>query len=169
VRYRDRTIADVLAMTVDEAAEFLTDVASAARSLTTLQEVGLGYLRLGQPATELSGGEAQRIKLATELQRPRRGHTLYVLDEPTTGLHPADVDLLDRQLHRLIDSGNTVVVAEHDMRMVAGADWVIDLGPGAGSDGGRVVAAGPPKKVAQAKQSRTAPYLAKRLAPSGTR
>ncbi|WP_006241033.1 excinuclease ABC subunit UvrA [Mycolicibacterium tusciae] len=169
VRYRDRTIADVLAMTVDEASEFLADVASAARSLTTLQEVGLGYLRLGQPATELSGGEAQRIKLASELQRPRRGHTLYVLDEPTTGLHPADVDLLDRQLHRLVDAGNTVVVAEHDMRMVAGADWVIDLGPGAGNDGGRVVAAGPPTRVARAKQSRTAPYLAKRLAPTATR
>ena len=169
VRYRDRTIADVLAMTVDEASEFLADVTTAARSLTTLQEVGLGYLRLGQPATELSGGEAQRIKLASELQRPRRGHTLYVLDEPTTGLHPADVDLLDSQLHRLVDAGNTVVVAEHDMRMVAGADWVIDLGPGAGNDGGRVVAAGPPTKVARAKQSRTAPYLAKRLAPSATR
>ncbi|HEY0229291.1 MAG TPA: ABC transporter, partial [Mycobacterium sp.] len=169
VRYCDRTIADVLAMTVDEASEFLADVANAARSLTTLREVGLGYVRLGQPATELSGGEAQRIKLASELQRPRRGHTLYVLDEPTTGLHPADVDLLDRQLHRLVDAGNTVVVAEHDMRMVAGADWVIDLGPGAGSDGGRVVAAGPPEKVARAKHSRTAPYLAKRLAASATR
>lgn len=169
VRYRDRTIADVLAMTVDEASEFFADVTTAARSLTTLQEVGLGYLRLGQPATELSGGEAQRIKLASELQRPRRGHTLYVLDEPTTGLHPADVDLLDSQLHRLVDAGNTVVVAEHDMRMVAGADWVIDLGPGAGNDGGRVVAAGPPTKVARVKKSRTAPYLAKRLAPSATR
>ena len=101
VRYRDRTIADVLAMTVDEASEFLADVAHAARSLTTLQEVGLGYLRFGQPATELSGGEVQRIKLASELQRPRRGHPLFVLDEPTTGLHPADVDLLDRQLRHL--------------------------------------------------------------------
>jgi excinuclease ABC subunit A len=163
VRYRDRTIADVLAMTVDEASEFFADVSAAARSLTTLQEVGLGYLRLGQPATELSGGEAQRIKLASELQRPRRGHTLYVLDEPTTGLHPADVDALDAQLHRLVDSGNTVVVAEHDMRMVAGSDWVIDLGPGAGNDGGRVVAAGTPRKVSQAKGSRTAPYLAARF------
>lgn len=163
VRYRDRTIADVLAMTVDEASDFLADVTKAARSLTTLQEVGLGYLRLGQPATELSGGEAQRIKLASELQRPRRGHTLYLLDEPTTGLHPADVDLLDRQLHRLVDAGNTVVVAEHDMRMVAGADWVIDLGPGAGNEGGRIVAAGVPIDVARAKGSRTAPYLAKRL------
>jgi excinuclease ABC subunit A len=174
VRYRDRTIADVLAMTVDEASVFLADVAGAARSLTTLGEVGLGYLRLGQPATELSGGEAQRIKLATELQTStppsearrasrRRRHTLYVLDEPTTGLHPADVDLLDRQLHRLVDAGNTVVVAEHDMRLVAGTDWVVDLGPGAGDAGGRVVAAGTPKQVAAAAGSRTAPYLATRL------
>ncbi|MFS0900915.1 ABC transporter [Mycolicibacterium litorale] len=163
VRYRGRTIADVLAMTVDEASEFLADIAGAARSLTTLREVGLGYLRLGQPATELSGGEAQRIKLASELQRPRRGHTLYVLDEPTTGLHPSDVDLLDAQLHRLIDAGNTVVVAEHDMRMVAGSDWVVDLGPGAGADGGQVVAAGPPREVGAAERSRTAPYLAARL------
>ena len=150
MRYRDRTIADVLAMTVDEASVFRRH-RRRARSSTTLHEVGLGYLRLGQPATELSGGEAQRIKLASELQRPRRGHTLYVLDEPTTGLHPADVDLLDAQLHRLVDSGNTVVVAEHDMRMVAGADWVIDLGPGAGNDGGRVVAAGTPREVSQAE------------------
>jgi excinuclease ABC subunit A len=167
VRYRKHTIADVLAMTVDEASVFFADVVGAARSLTTLQEVGLGYLRLGQPATELSGGEAQRIKLASELQRPRRGHTLYVLDEPTTGLHPADVDLLDRQLHRLVDAGNTVVVAEHDMRLVAGVDWVIDLGPGAGARGGRVVAAGTPAEVAAAPESRTAPYLSARLARSG--
>ncbi|WP_457148597.1 ABC transporter [Mycobacterium sp. URHB0021] len=163
VRYRERTIAEVLTMTVDEAFAFFGGVPGAARSLTTLREVGLGYLRLGQPATELSGGEAQRIKLASELQRPRRGHTLYVLDEPTTGLHPADVDLLDAQLHRLVDSDNTVVVAEHDMRMVAGADWVIDLGPGAGNDGGRVVAQGTPDKVAGSTRSRTAPYLAARL------
>lgn len=161
VRYREHTIAEVLAMTVDEAADFLTDVPSAARSLTTLRQVGLGYLRLGQPATELSGGEAQRIKLATELQRARRGHTLYVLDEPTTGLHPADVDLLVAQLHRLVDAGNTVVVAEHDMGVVAGADHVIDLGPGGGDDGGTVVATGTPRQVAAAKGSRTAPYLAK--------
>lgn len=128
-----------------------------------MREVGLGYLRLGQPATELSGGEAQRIKLATELQRARRGHTLYVLDEPTTGLHPADVELLERQLHHLVDAGNTVVVAEHDMTVVAGVDWVIDLGPGAGDGGGRVVAAGTPAQVAAARGSRTAPYLAARL------
>lgn len=163
VRYRDHTIADVLAMTVDQAAEFLADIPTAARSLTTLRDVGLGYLRLGQPATELSGGEAQRIKLATELQRTRRGHTLYVLDEPTTGLHPADVELLTRQLHRLVDAGNTVVVAEHDMGVVAGADHVIDLGPGGGDDGGAVVVAGTPREVAAHPASRTAPYLAARL------
>ncbi|MCW2730902.1 MAG: Excinuclease ATPase subunit [Mycobacterium sp.] len=163
VRYRDRTIADVLAMTVDEAADFLADVPGAVRSLATLRDVGLGYLRLGQPATELSGGEAQRIKLASELQRARRGHTFYVLDEPTTGLHPADVELLERQLHRLVDAGNTVVVAEHDMGVVAGADWVIDLGPGAGDAGGRVVAAGTPEAVAKVRESRTAPYLLARL------
>lgn len=163
VRYRDRTIADVLAMTVDEAAEFLSDLPGAMRSLTTLREVGLGYLRLGQPATELSGGEAQRIKLASELQRSRRGHTVYVLDEPTTGLHPSDVELLEMQLHRLVDVGNTVVVAEHDMGVVAGADHVIDLGPGAGDGGGRVVAQGTPAEVAAVRESRTAPYLAARL------
>ena len=163
VRYHDRTIADVLAMTVDEAADFLADVPAAARSLATLRDVGLGYLRLGQPATELSGGEAQRIKLASELQRSRRGHTFYVLDEPTTGLHPADVELLERQLHLLVDAGNTVVVAEHDMGVVAGADWVIDLGPGAGDAGGRVVAAGTPEHVAGAADSRTAPYLSAKL------
>lgn len=164
VTYRGRTIADVLAQTVDEAAEFLGDLPGAARSLTTLRDVGLGYLRLGQPATELSGGEAQRIKLASELQRAKRGHTLYVLDEPTTGLHPADVELLERQLHRLVDAGNTVVVAEHDMSVVARADHVIDLGPGGGDDGGTVVAAGTPAAVAAGTESRTAPYLAARLA-----
>ncbi|PJK21383.1 excinuclease ABC subunit UvrA [Mycolicibacterium goodii] len=164
VTYRGRTIADVLAQTVDEAAEFLGDLPGAARSLTTLRDVGLGYLRLGQPATELSGGEAQRIKLASELQRAKRGHTLYVLDEPTTGLHPADVELLERQLHRLVDAGNTVMVAEHDMSVVARADHVIDLGPGGGDDGGTVVAAGTPAAVAAGTESRTAPYLAARLA-----
>ena len=163
ITYRGNTIADVLGQTVDEAADFLSDLPGAARSLVTLRDVGLGYLRLGQPATELSGGEAQRIKLATELQRAQRGHTLYVLDEPTTGLHPADVELLERQLHRLVDAGNTVVVAEHDMSVVAGADHVIDLGPGGGDDGGAVVAAGTPAVVAADTVSRTAPYLAAQL------
>lgn len=163
VRYNGKSVADVLGLTVDAAAEFLADVPSASRSLETLREVGLGYLRLGQPATELSGGEAQRIKLATELQRARRGHTLYLLDEPTTGLHPADVALLMTQLGRLVDAGNTVVVVEHDMGVVAAADWVIDLGPSGGSAGGRIVAEGTPATVAAHPHSRTAPYLAERL------
>jgi excinuclease ABC subunit A len=163
VTYRGENVADVLNLTVTEAGEFLADVPAAARSLATLRDVGLGYLRLGQPATELSGGEAQRIKLATELQRGRRGHALYVLDEPTTGLHPADIELLLRQLHRLVDAGNTVVVVEHEMDVVASADWVIDLGPGGGDAGGQIVAAGPPEEVARAAGSKTAPYLAERL------
>ena len=129
------------------------------RALEVLREVGLGYLRLGQPATELSGGEAQRIKLATELQRAGRGTSLYVLDEPTTGLHPDDVEKLLAQLDGLVEAGNTVVVVEHDMRVVASSDWVIDMGPGAGAEGGRIVAAGTPETVAKASASRTAPYL----------
>ncbi|MFS0866107.1 ABC transporter [Microbacterium sp. 179-B 1A2 NHS] len=164
VTWEGRTIADVLAMTVDEAVAVLDAVPSASRSLRTLRDVGLGYLRLGQPATELSGGEAQRIKLATELQRARRGHTLYLLDEPTTGLHPADVRLLLDQLQALVDSGDTVVVVEHDMDVVAAADWVIDLGPSGGDAGGRIVAVGPPDAVAAEPASITAPYLARRLA-----
>ena len=159
VLYRGRSIADVLALTVDEAAGFLADLPVAARALETLREVGLGYLRLGQPAPELSGGEAQRIKLATEMQRARRGHALYLLDEPTSGLHPADVERLLGLLQRLVDAGNTVVVVEHDMSVVAAADWVLDLGPGGGDRGGTVVAAGPPAVVAKARASRTAPYL----------
>ncbi len=164
-----RTIADVLGLTVDDAASALGDIPAAARSLATLQEVGLGYLRLGQPATELSGGEAQRIKLATELQRARRGHTLYLLDEPTTGLHPADVVLLLAQLRKLVDAGNTVVVVEHTMAVVAAADWVIDLGPGGGSAGGRIVAAGTPAHIAGLAPdvSATAPYLAEHLGARG--
>ena len=163
ITYRGKSIADVLALSVDDAAKFLSDVPAAVRSLETLREVGLGYLRLGQPATELSGGEAQRIKLATELQRARRGHALYLLDEPTSGLHPADIALLLRQLHRLVDAGNTVVLVEHDLDAIATADWVIDLGPGGGDAGGRVVATGRPADVATAEGSATAPYLARRL------
>ncbi|TFB75229.1 excinuclease ABC subunit UvrA [Cryobacterium glaciale] len=163
VTYRGKNVAEVLGLTVDAALGFLTDVTAAARSLETLREVGLGYLRLGQPATELSGGEAQRIKLATELQRARRGHTLYLLDEPTTGLHPADVELLLHQLGRLVDAGNTVVVVEHEMDVVATADWVIDLGPGGGDAGGRIIAAGTPATVAAHPTSKTAPYLKLRL------
>jgi excinuclease ABC subunit A len=163
ITYRGRNIAEVLAMSVDDAAKFLADVPAASRSLETLRDVGLGYLRLGQPATELSGGEAQRIKLATELQRARRDHALYLLDEPTAGLHPADISLLLQQLHNLVEAGNTVVLVEHDLDTIATADWIIDLGPGGGDAGGRVVASGPPVEVAQAPGSATAPYLARRL------
>jgi excinuclease ABC subunit A len=166
VTYQGKNVAEVLAMSVDDAAKFLAGVPAASRSLETLRDVGLGYLRLGQPATELSGGEAQRIKLATELQRARRGHALYLLDEPTAGLHPADIALLLRQLHRLVDAGNTVVLVEHDLDTIVTADWVIDLGPGGGDAGGRVVATGTPAEVADAQGSATAPYLARRLARS---
>jgi excinuclease ABC subunit A len=161
VRYREKNIAEVLHLTVDDATKFFVDEPRIHRSLEVLREVGVGYLRLGQPATELSGGEAQRIKLATELQRMERGRTLYVLDEPTTGLHPTDVERLMKQLHRLVDAGNTVIVVEHEMRVVADSDWVIDIGPGAGDEGGRIVAAGTPVDVARVERSRTAPYLAR--------
>ncbi|MFE7378781.1 ATP-binding cassette domain-containing protein [Streptomyces zhihengii] len=164
VRLRGLTIADVLGLTVESAAEFFAGDRAASRSLAALLDVGLGYLRLGQPATELSGGEAQRIKLASELQRERGSHTLYVLDEPTTGLHPADVEVLMRQLRGLVDAGHTVVVVEHDMDVVARADWVIDMGPGGGDEGGRVVAAGPPAEVARTTPGPTGPYLARALA-----
>jgi excinuclease ABC subunit A len=159
VQYRGKNIADVLGLTVNAAREFFAGEPSLLRSIETLQEVGLGYLRLGQPATELSGGEAQRIKLATELQRVQRGTTLYVLDEPTTGLHAADVDRLMGQLDTLVVAGNTVIVVEHDMRVVAASDWVMDIGPGAGDEGGRVVASSPPLEILNAPKSRTAPYL----------
>ena len=159
ITYRDKNIADVLGLTVEAAWDFFADEPTVLRALTVLREVGLGYLRLGQPATELSGGEAQRIKLASELQRPPRGHSLYVLDEPTTGLHPSDVEKLLKQLDGLVGAGNTVVVVEHDMHVVANSDWVIDIGPGAGDEGGQVVAAGPPVEVARVKASKTAPYL----------
>ncbi len=164
ITWHGRSIGDILDLSVDAAAEVFEEEKTVCRSLRTLQQVGLGYLRLGQPATELSGGEAQRIKLATELQRARRGHTLYLLDEPTTGLHPEDVDVLMRQLHGLVDAGSTVVLVEHDMGVVADTDWVIDLGPGAGADGGHIVAEGTPTQVAAAPGSRTAPYLASHIA-----
>jgi excinuclease ABC subunit A len=163
IKVRDKSIADVLGMTVDAARQFFAQDPPLIRSLQVLGEVGLGYLRLGQPATELSGGEAQRIKLATELQRTQRGQSLYILDEPTTGLHPSDVEKLITQLNGLVESGNTVIVVEHDMRVVAGSDWVIDMGPGAGEEGGRVVASGTPPQIASSSRSQTASYLAKVL------
>ncbi|MGN6416259.1 MAG: excinuclease ABC subunit UvrA [Pseudobacter sp.] len=164
VKYKERNIAAVLNMTVDEAIEFFGSEPAISRALDVVQQVGLGYIRLGQPATELSGGEAQRIKLATELQRTQHGNTLYVLDEPTTGLHPSDVEKLMAQLNKLVDQGNTVIAVEHDMRVIAGSDWVIDIGPGAGEEGGKVVVTGAPEKVAADKKSRTAEYLKRYLA-----
>jgi excinuclease ABC subunit A len=161
ITYREKNIAQVLDMTVNEAAEFFREEDTVSRALNVLIEVGLGYLRLGQPATELSGGEAQRIKLATELQRVGKGNTLYVLDEPTTGLHPFDVEKLMKQLHKLVDAGNTVIVVEHNMRVIAGADWVMEIGPGAGTKGGKLVVAGTPEMVAGSGESRTGPYLGK--------
>lgn len=159
ITYRDKNIAEVLDLTVEAAHEFFVDEASILRALEALLQVGLGYLRLGQPATELSGGEAQRIKLATELQRTQRGDTLYILDEPTTGLHPADVSMLMAQLNGLVDAGNTVIMVEHDMQVASNSDWIIDIGPGAGDAGGLIVAQGTPDIVAQSKDSRTAPFL----------
>ncbi|HEY8322496.1 MAG TPA: excinuclease ABC subunit UvrA [Candidatus Baltobacteraceae bacterium] len=163
VKYRGLSIAEVLHLTVDAAAEFFAEERAVARPLEVLREVGLGYLRLGQSATELSGGEAQRIKLATELQRVQRGETLYVLDEPTTGLHPSDVRRLMAQLDDLVAAGNTVILVEHDMAVAAGSDWIVDIGPGAGDEGGRIVAEGTPADVARAKGSRTAEYLRRAL------
>jgi excinuclease ABC subunit A len=168
IKYKEKNIAEVLRMTVDEASEFFADDVQVSRSVNVLQEVGLGYIRLGQPATELSGGEAQRIKLATELQRLGKGNTLYILDEPTTGLHPSDVEKLIAQLNRLVDAGNTVIVVEHDMSVVAQSDWVIDIGPGAGEEGGQVVAQGTPAEVSKVKESKTAKYLKSVLTPGTT-
>ncbi|NMM04796.1 excinuclease ABC subunit UvrA [Polaromonas sp.] len=159
VTWQGKNIAEVLRLTVDEACTLFEQEAAVLKPLTLLKDIGLGYLRLGQAATELSGGEAQRIKLATELQRAQWGKTLYVLDEPTTGLHPADVDKLMAQLQSLVTAGNTVVVVEHELHVVAGSDWVIDVGPGPGEEGGRIVASGPPREVSQARDSHTAPYL----------
>lgn len=163
VSWQGMNIAQVLQLTVDQALAVFAQQPPARRCLQVLQDIGLGYLRLGQPATELSGGEAQRIKLATELQRMARGATLYVLDEPTNGLHPQDIDRLLVQLNRLVEGGHSVVVVEHDMRVVAQSDWVIDIGPGAGDAGGKVVVSGTPQMVAGCGQSHTAEFLAKAL------
>ncbi len=164
VQLRGKNIAEVLSLSVEEACAFFAKDASIYRPLRLLNDIGLGYLKLGQPATELSGGEAQRVKLATELQRIPRGSTLYVIDEPTIGLHPADVDKLMVQLEALVNAGNTLVVAEHEMRVAAAADWIIDLGPGAGHAGGQIVAQGTPREVASNRASKTAAYLVPLLA-----
>ena len=163
VHFKGRTIADILEMTIDEALAFFAAIPKIARGLQTLQGIGLGYVKLGQPSTTLSGGEAQRIKLATELQKPATGRTLYLLDEPTTGLHFQDVSLLVQALQELVDRGNTVLVIEHNLDFVRAADWVLDLGPEGGDAGGYLMAEGAPEEVAGHQESPTGPYLAKAL------
>jgi excinuclease ABC subunit A len=159
VRYKGKTIADVLDMTVSEAMAFFTNIPPIKRKLKTLQDVGLGYIRLGQPAPTLSGGEAQRIKLSRELSKRATGQTLYVLDEPSVGLHAADVDKLVAVLNRLVDAGNTVVIIEHHPDIIKVADWIIDLGPEGGDAGGEIVAAGTPEQIARVEASYTGQFL----------
>jgi excinuclease ABC subunit A len=165
VRYKGSSIADVLNMTVDHARTFFRDIPPAQRQLKSLSDVGLGYLRLGQPATALSGGEAQRVKLAAELARSATGNTLYLLDEPTTGLHFEDIRVLIEVLDRLVDLGNTVLVIEHNLDVIKRADWIIDMGPDGGSGGGQVVAIGPPSTIAKTLSSHTGQFL-KEVLPS---
>ncbi|MGY3205152.1 excinuclease ABC A subunit [Streptomyces sp. TE5632] len=165
VRYRGRSIADVLAMTVAESLDFFDGHRIISRHLRALDDIGLGYVKLGQAATTLSGGEAQRVKLATELQRRTRGRTLYVLDEPTTGLHVADVERLLTALQRLVDGGNTVVVIEHNLDVLKAADWLIDMGPEGGHRGGEVIAEGTPEQVAADPRSYTGRYVNPLLEP----
>jgi excinuclease ABC subunit A len=159
VRYKGKTIAEVLDLTVEEAHAFFSAVPVVARKLNTLLDVGLGYIRLGQSATTLSGGEAQRVKLALELSKRDTGRTLYILDEPTTGLHFADIELLLKVLHTLRDHGNTIVVIEHNLDVIKTADWVIDLGPEGGAGGGEILAQGTPEQIAANQRSYTGKYL----------
>jgi excinuclease ABC subunit A len=163
VKYKARSIADVLAMSVDEALEFFQNIPVIARHLQTVSDVGLGYIRLGQPAPTLSGGEAQRVKLASELSKRATGRTFYILDEPTTGLHFDDIRKLLSVLDRLVAAGNTVVVIEHNLDVVKTADWIIDLGPEGGDAGGRILVAGPPEDVAGHPTSYTGTFLAQVL------
>ena len=163
VKYKGKTIYDILNMTVEEALEFFAHVPSIRRKIETLNDVGLSYIRLGQPSTELSGGEAQRIKLATELSKRSTGKTVYILDEPTTGLHFADVHKLTEILRRLTDDGNTVIVIEHNLDVIKTADYIIDIGPEGGERGGTVVAHGTPEDVAENENSYTGNYIKKML------
>ena len=163
VKYKGKSIADVLNMTVEEAYRFFSSVPQIARKLELLKRVGLDYIKLGQSSLDLSGGEAQRIKLSKELAARSTGQTIYILDEPTTGLHFADIKLLLSVLHELVDQGNTVIVIEHNLEVIKTADWIIDLGPGGGANGGRVVATGTPEQVADNPESLTGKYLKKYL------
>lgn len=168
VTYRGKNIADVLEMTVEQALEYFAPVPSIAGRLQTLHDVGLGYITLGQQATTLSGGEAQRIKLSRELSKRNTGRTLYVLDEPTTGLHFEDVRKLIEVLNRLVDAGSTVVIIEHNLDVIKSCDWLIDLGPEGGEAGGRIVAAGTPETVAATRESETGKFLATMLGNKAT-
>ncbi|MBA3643771.1 MAG: excinuclease ABC subunit UvrA, partial [Chloroflexia bacterium] len=159
IHYKGKSIADVLDMAVAEGLEFFQNVPAIKNKLQTLFDVGLGYIRLGQPATQLSGGEAQRVKLASELSRRATGRTLYILDEPTTGLHFADIEKLLAILHRLVEGGNTVIVIEHNLDVIKSADWIIDMGPEGGNGGGRIIAEGTPEQVAATATSYTGSYL----------
>ena len=161
VKYKDKTIADVLDMNVEEALEFFENIPTIKRKLETLMDVGLSYIKLGQPSTQLSGGEAQRIKLATELSKRPTGKTLHILDEPTTGLHMADVDKLIDVLQRLADTGNSIVVIEHNLDVIKCCDYIIDLGPEGGDNGGTIVATGTPKEVSKVEKSYTGQFLKK--------
>ena len=161
IQYKGKNIHQVLAMTVEEAHEFFKSIPTIEKKLGTLLEVGLGYITLGQNATTLSGGEAQRVKLALELSKRDTGKTLYILDEPTTGLHFADIQLLLNVLHKLRDNGNTIVVIEHNLDVIKTADWIIDLGPEGGSGGGEIIACGTPKDVSRIDKSYTGQYLKK--------
>ena len=163
VKYKGKNIFDVLNMTVEEGCEFFANIPKIQRKLQTLYDVGLGYIKIGQPSTTMSGGEAQRVKLATELSKRSTGKTIYVLDEPTTGLHAADVHKLTEVLQKLVDAGNTIVVIEHNLDMIKTADYIVDLGPEGGEKGGEVVACGTPEKVARSKKSYTGRYLKKYL------
>jgi excinuclease ABC subunit A len=163
IHYKGKDISDILSMTCDQALEFFENIPAIARKLQTLVDVGVGYISLGQSATTLSGGEAQRIKLSTELSRRATGKTLYILDEPTTGLHMADVDKLLHMLHALVDAGNSMIVIEHNLDVVKNADWIIDMGPEGGSGGGLVVAEGTPEQVAKVENSYTGRFLKKML------
>jgi len=166
IHYRGKSIADVLNMTVEEALLFFDNFPKIRQLLAALNDVGLGYVKLGQPSTQLSGGEAQRVKLATELGKSPSGHTLYVLDEPTTGLHFADIQNLLNVLNRLADKGNTVLVIEHNLDVIKCADWIIDLGPEGGAGGGKIIAQGTPEEVAEVGESHTGQYLKSKLAPA---
>ena len=163
VYYKGKTISDVLNMSIDEAYEFFSAVPSLEKKIKVLKDVGLGYIKLGQPATTLSGGEAQRIKLASELSKSSRGKTIYILDEPTTGLHFEDVKKLMEVLQRLVDKGNTVVIIEHNLDVIKTADYIIDIGPEGGDRGGTIVACGTPEEIAKVKKSYTGKYLKKYL------